>query len=166
MIIRGQQVFEEGRDINLIEIKIEGNKVKNLFDKHKDNKVRFKLIVLLIASSVVNDTEKTFLQTTGLKSAKCALLNEKYKEIIGIANLNQIENWDTLKQNSKWVDITFQEQIESKNTEHTLFSFISNKKEDVLGFLLKLVDSNSKIVKFADGERKFPILEFLIEFLG
>ena len=166
MIIRGQQVFEEGRDINLIEIKIEDNKVKNLFDKHKDNKVRFKLIVLLIASSVVNDAEKNFLQTTGLKSAKCSLLNEKNKQIVGIANLNQIENWNTLKQNSKWVDITFQEQIENKNTEHTLFSFISNKKEDVLGFLLKLVDSNSKIVKFADGERKFPILEFFIEFLG
>ena len=28
LIISGQQVFEEGRDINLIEIKIEGNRVR------------------------------------------------------------------------------------------------------------------------------------------
>ena len=65
----------------------------------------FKRIGLLLASSVINDTEKIFLQTTGLKSAKFAILNDEYK---GIANLNQIENWNTLKQTSRWVDITFQ----------------------------------------------------------
>ena len=79
LIIRGQQVFEEGRDINPIEIKTEDNRARNLFEKYKDNKVRFTLIGLLIASSVVNDTEKIFLQTTGLKSAKFALLNDDYK---------------------------------------------------------------------------------------
>ena len=131
-------MFEECREINPIEIKTEGNRVQNIFDKYKDNKVMFKLIGLMIASSVVNDTEKIFLQTTGLKSAKYALLNEEYKQIIGIANLNQIENWHPLKQSSKWVDITFQEQIENKNTEHPSFSFISNNKEDVLGFRLSL----------------------------
>ena len=170
LIIRGQQVFGEGRDINPIEIKIEGNRVRNLFEKYKDNKVGFKLIGLLIASSIVNDTEKIYLQTTGLKSAKYAFLNDEYKQIIGIVNLKQIENWDALKQSSKWVDITFQEQIENKNTHHPSFSFIlrfiSNNKEDMLDFSLKLVDSNSKIIKFADVEKKLPILEFIIEFLG
>ena len=165
LIIRGRQVFQEGRDINLIEIKIEDNRVRNLFEKYKDNKVRFKLIGLLVASSVVNDTEKIFLQTTGLNSAKYALLNDEYKQIIGIRNLKQIENWDAQKQSSKLVDITFQEQIENKNTLHPSFSFISNNKEDVLGFSLKLVDSNNK-VKFTEGEKKFPILEFIMEFLG
>ena len=57
LIIRGQQVFEEGRDINPIEIKIENNRVRNLFEKYKDNKVRFKLTELRIASSVVNNRE-------------------------------------------------------------------------------------------------------------
>ena len=166
LIIKGQQVFEEGRDINLIEIKIEDNRVRNLFEKYKDNKVRFKLIGLLIAGSVVNDTEKLFLQTTGLKSAKYALLNDEYKQIIGRANLKQIENWDALKQGSKRVNIIFQEQIENKNTLHPSFSFISKNKENVLGFSLKLVDSNNKIIKFADGEKKFLTLEFIIEFLG
>ena len=164
IIIRGQQVFEEGRDINPIEIKAEDNGVRNLFEKYKDNKVRFKLIGLLIASSVVNDTEKIFLQTTGLKSAKYALLNDEYKQIIGIANLKQIENWDALKQSSKWVNKTFQEQIENKNTLHPSFSFISNNKEDMLGF--SLVYSNNKIIKFVDGEKNFSILASIIEFLG
>ena len=33
LIIRGQQVFEKGRHINPIEIKIEDNRVRNLFEK-------------------------------------------------------------------------------------------------------------------------------------
>ena len=166
LIIRGQQAFEEGRDIDPIEIRIEDNRVRNLFEKYKDNKVRFKLIGLLIASSVVTDKEKIFLQTTGLKSVKYAHLNDEYKQIIGIGNLKQIVNWNALKQSSKWVDIKFQEQVENKNTLHPSFSFISNNKEDVLGFSLKLVGSNNKIIILTEGEKKFPILEFIIEFLG
>ena len=81
-------------------------------------------------------------------------------------NLKQVENWDALKESYKWVDITFQEQIENKNTLHPSLSYISNNKNDVLGFSLKLVDSNSKIIKFTEGEKKLPILEFIIEFLG
>ena len=165
VIVRGQQVFEESRKINPIEIKIEDNRIRNFFDKYKNEKVKFKLIRLLVASSVQNDTEKLFLQTTGLKSTKYALLNDKYKQIIGIVNLNQIENWDMLKQSSKWVDVTFREQRETKNTVHPSFSFISNNKEDMLSFSLKLVDTGNKIIKFAEGEKRFPILEFIIEFV-
>ena len=101
IIIRCQQIFEEGKKINPIEIKIEDNRIQNLFDNYKNSKIRFRPIRLLLASSIVHDTEKTFFQTTGLKSAKYALLNEEYKQIIGIANLNQIENWEILKTSSK-----------------------------------------------------------------
>ena len=96
---------------------------------------------------------------------KYALLNNKYKQLIGILNLNYHENWNGLKKSSRWVDVTFQEQIENKNTFHLSFSFISNNKEDFLSFSLKLVDTNNKITKFTKGEKKFPILEFLIEFI-
>ena len=106
----------------------------------------------------MNETEKIFLQTTGLKSAKYALLNEEYKQIIGMANLNQIENWEILKTSSNWFDIIFQEQKDNKNTLHPSFSFVSNNKDNVLNFSLKLVDYNIKIVKFTENE--------FIEFLG
>ena len=66
VIIRGKQVFEDRRKINPIEIKIEDNRIRNFFDKYKNSKVKFKLIGLLIASSVQTDTEKIFSQTKGL----------------------------------------------------------------------------------------------------
>ena len=34
---QGQQVFEDGREINPIEIKIEDNRIRNFFDKYKNN---------------------------------------------------------------------------------------------------------------------------------
>ena len=33
LIIRGQQGFEEGKEINPIETKIENNRIQNVFDK-------------------------------------------------------------------------------------------------------------------------------------
>ena len=110
-------------------------------------------------------TQRNIFTDSIFKSAKYALLNDEYKQIIGIVNLKQIENWDTLRQSSKWVDVTFEEQIENKNTPHPSFSFISNNKEDVFSFSLKLVGSDNKLIKFVKGEKKFPILEFIIEFV-
>ena len=146
--------------------KIEDNRIRNVFDRYTNNKVRLKPIGMLMASSVLNDTKKIFLQTTGLKSAMYALLNDDYKQIIGIISLDQVEKWDALKQTSKWVDITFQDQTDNENTVHPSFSFVSSNKEDVLNFNLKLADTNNKIIKLIEGEKKFPILEFIIEFLG
>ena len=77
LIIRGQQVIEVGRDINPIEIKIEDNRVRNLFEKYKDNKVRFKLIGLLLASSVVNDTEKNIFTNNWIKISKICTFKQR-----------------------------------------------------------------------------------------
>ena len=35
VMIRGQQVFEEGKDINPIEIRVEDNKIQNIFKTYK-----------------------------------------------------------------------------------------------------------------------------------
>ena len=48
-------------------------------------------------STIINNTEKIFLQTAGLSGAKYALINDKYKQIIGIINLNETQNWSEIK---------------------------------------------------------------------
>ena len=37
-----------------------------------------------------------------------------------------------------WVNVTFQEQKDNRNSEHLSFNFISNNKDDVLGFSLTI----------------------------
>ena len=45
--IRGQQNFEDDAVINPIEIKIENDKIQNMFEKYKKNTVKFSLKGLL-----------------------------------------------------------------------------------------------------------------------
>ena len=71
-----------------------------------------------------------------------------------------------LKKTSKWVNATFQEQTDNRNTSHPTFNFTANNNEDLLNFTLKLVDTENKLIKFEDGEKKFPIIDFIIEFLA
>ena len=97
IIASGEQGFEDGKEINPIEIKIENNKMQNIFDRFEKNKIRFKLSGILFASSIKNNTEKIFLQTAGLSGAKYALINEKYKQITGVINLNEIQNWPEIR---------------------------------------------------------------------
>ena len=120
----------------------------------------------MISSSVKNDIEKIFLQTVGLYDAKFGLINEKYKQTIGVINLNKMENWSKIKNKPKWVNVNFQEQSNNKNTHHFSYNVITNNKKDLLNFSLKLVDTDNNIIEFADGEKKFPIINFMIEFLA
>ena len=87
IIVRGQQGLEDGKEINPIETKIENNKMKNIFDRFDKNKIRLKLKGILFASTVKNNTEEIFLQKAGLSGAKYALINDKYKQIIGVIKL-------------------------------------------------------------------------------
>ena len=63
-------------------------------------------------------------------------------------NLNKMENWVKLKKKSTWVNVTFQEQKDNRNTLHPSFNFITNNKDDVLGFGLKLIDDDNKLIEF------------------
>ena len=116
-------------------------------------------------SSIKNNTEKIFLETAGLSGAKYVFINNKYKQMIGVINLNEIQNWSEIKKTFRWVNVAFQEQTDNGNTSHPSFNFTTNNKEDLLNFTLKLVDRENKLIEFQGGEKKFPIIDFIIEFL-
>ena len=60
--IRSKQNFEDDAEINPIEIKIENDKIQNMFEK---NPVKFTLEGLLFSSRIKNGTEKIFVTTGG-----------------------------------------------------------------------------------------------------
>ena len=72
---RRQQQFEENSEINPTEIKIENEKVQLLIQKYNKYIIRFKLESLAFSSSIKNNTEKIFLVTNALSSAKYSLIN-------------------------------------------------------------------------------------------
>ena len=92
---KGQQSFLYN-SINWIEIKIENDTVKNMIEKYKKNQAKFTLEGLLFSSSVQNDTEKIFITTAGLLDAKFSLIHGKIHQAIGVINLNEIDDWETI----------------------------------------------------------------------
>lgn len=55
ILIKGQQSFEDEAKINPIEMTIENDKILNLFEKYRNNSVKFKLEGLLFSISIKND---------------------------------------------------------------------------------------------------------------
>ena len=86
-------------------------------------------------------------------------------QIIGVINLNKTEKWDEIKNSSRWANISFQSQEENRQARHFLYNSLTRNKNDLLNFTVKLIDSNNKDIEFIDVEKKFPIINFLIEFL-
>ena len=90
--IHGQQNFEDNAEINLIKIKIENDKIQNMFKKYLKKSVKFSLEGLLFSSAIKNETEKIFVTVGGLMDAKYGLINRKLYQTIGVTNLNEIKN--------------------------------------------------------------------------
>lgn len=57
---KGQQKFEEEKNLNPIKIRIEKDRVQNILEKYKENAGRFKLEGLLISSGIKTKLIKYF----------------------------------------------------------------------------------------------------------
>ena len=77
----------------------------------------------MFSSSVQNDTKQIFATYRELNDEKVALINGKISNILGVINLNEIENWEYIKGKSLWVNVNFNSLGEAKSTDH--FCFLS-----------------------------------------
>ena len=164
--IRGQQNIEDDAEINPVQLKIENDKIQNMFEKYKKNSVKFSLEGLHYSSAIKNEMEKIFLTVGGLMDAKYSLINRKLYQTIAIINLNVIKNWNRIKKSSRWVNINFQAQGYNRDAKHFSYNIITKNMGDMLNFTLKLIDDENKEMKFEDKEKKFPIVNFLLEYLA
>ena len=73
-----------------------------------------------------------------------------------------INNWDEIKGQSMWINVTLEEQKEINNSRHICCLFTTKTLNDLLSFSIYLLDENKEIT-FADGEKinKFKIDVFL-----
>ena len=92
LIIRGQESFELQNQLNPVQIIINNDRVLNIFKKHKNSYYKLIPIGLLFSSSVQNDTKEIFVACRELNDAKAPFINDKISNILGVINLNKIEN--------------------------------------------------------------------------
>ena len=65
---------------------------------------------MLFPASVKNNTKQIFVTCRELNDVKKSLLNGKIYGLIGITDLQKINNWSNIKGKSLWVNAIFKEQ--------------------------------------------------------
>ena len=79
--------------LNPVKIELEDNRIINTLNKHKNARYRLMPLVFLFPASVKNDTEQIFITWRELNDAKNFLINRKTYGLLGIIDLNKINNW-------------------------------------------------------------------------
>ena len=83
--------------------------------------------------------------------------------ILGVINLNKIQNWEYIKVKSLQVNINFNSLEEVKSTEHFRFPFKTLPLNNLLSFSIYLIHDNNKPIEFTNDENKISISNFKID---
>lgn len=94
------------------------------------------------------------------------LINGKIYKILGIINLNQINNLNNTKGVSNWISVTFDKLENMQKIDHSGSSFKTNNLNDLLSFQFTLLDTNNKKIEFIGNQKKISILNFKIGILN
>ena len=109
--------------LNPVQIEINNDRILNMLKKHKNIYYKLKPKVLLFLSSIKNDTKQIFVTSRVLNNTNADLINGKIVNILGIINLNKINNWEHVKGKSLWVNANFDEPKQINNIDYVSFSF-------------------------------------------
>ena len=109
LFVRGHQDFDLYEQLNPLEIKITDDAVINKLNKYKQIKYKFTPLGLLLPASIQNDINQIFLTFQELNKAKTALTNGKIVSILGVVNLDEINEWNKIKGKSVWINANFED---------------------------------------------------------
>lgn len=104
-----------------------GDRILNALKKHKNVYDKLNPISILFPPSVTNDPKQISVTCRTLNDAKIALTNGKIYNMLGIINLNKINNCEYIKGKSLWVNVNFDIADQRNNSEHIYFSFKTHR---------------------------------------
>ena len=155
-----KQNFEIAAGLNPVQSEIEDDRVLKLLKKYRNVRYNLTPPEILFPASVKNDTEQIFIACRDLNDVKNVLINRNSYGLLGIIDLNKINNWEEIKGQPLWIKATLEEQKETNNSGHICFSFTALTQNDLLNFSINLIGDNNKHVEFKDNETKISILNF------
>ena len=85
---------------------------------------------------------------------------EKNHQATGVINLNEIDNLEKILKTSRWVNVSFQSQLDNSQMQYFSNNFVTKNSSDILDFGIKLVDDKNKDIEFADRKKKIPHCKF------
>ena len=94
VIICAQQNFDVDGELNPEKrIELEDDRIINILKKHKNARYKLAPLVFLFPASVINNTEQIIITCRELNDIKQSLINGKIYRLLGIIDLNKINNW-------------------------------------------------------------------------
>ena len=77
------------------------------------------------------------------------LINGKIYGLLGIIDLNKLNNWNEgVEGQSIWLNIALEKKSKINRRKHTSFLFITTSLNDLLSFSINLIDkNNNEIIK-------------------
>ena len=163
VIIRAQQNFDMGGGLNPVHIALEDDRKLNILKKYKNVLYRVTPLGLLFPATITNNTRQIFITEKELNGVKKSTVNGKIYDLTAIIDLDKIPNWAEIKDQSIWVNVSFKDQKEIKNTNHICFPFVTRSFNDLTSFSIYLQDNQNKKIEFNTEEKKISILNFQIE---
>ena len=154
IIIRGQQKFNLYDVLNPVQIQMNDDRILNALKKHKNVYDKLTPISILLPPSVTNDPKQIFVTCRTLNDAKIALTNVKIYNMLGIVNVNKINNCEYIEGKSLWVHVNFDIADQRNNNEHIYFSFKTSLLTDLPDFSINSVDGCNKAIEFNSGVKK------------
>ena len=110
-----------------------------------------------------NGTKQIFVTCRELNDAKVVPINGKISNILGVTNLNKIENWEYIKEKLLWVNVNFNRLEEVKSAGNFCFPFKTTSLSYLLSFSIYLIDDDNKPIEFVSSGNKISILHFKID---
>ena len=160
IIIRAQQNFDVAGGLNPIQIEIEDDRILNRFKKYKNVIYKITPLGLLFPATVTNDTQQIFITARELNGVKTSILNKKAFDLLAVIDLNKIDNWNEVKDQSIWTSVSFEDHKEINNNSHLCFPFVTRSFSDLISFTIFLQDDENKKIDFVSGEKKISIFNF------
>ena len=149
IIIRAQQ---DG-GLNPIQVEIKNNNIINLLKKYKNVVYKITPVGLLFPASLTNDTTQVFVLGKNLSGVKKSILNEKIFDILAVIDLNKINNWSDIKEQSICTNVVFKDHNDINNNSHLCFPFITRSFKDLTSFSIFLEDDTNKKIEFKSNKK-------------
>ena len=159
-LIHTQQNFEIV-GLNPVQIKIEDDRVLNIL-KYKNATYKLMPLGILFPALIKNNTEQVFITCRNINKVKKALIKSKIYSLIGIIDLKKFNNWEEIKGQSIWINVTLEEQKGINNSRNLCFPYSTKTLNDLLSFSIYLLDDNNQEITFEDNEKKISIPNFKI----
>ena len=165
--IQGIQKFSKFKQLNPLTIEIIDSEIRNNLSLYARSNYRytFRFIAnsLLFSSNLVEDTKTIFITTNSLLEAQTIFINDKNFQGLGAIYTSEIENWDDIKRVSTWTSATLTDSAIPIAAKHISLGFESKNLHSLLNFQYSLLNDKGELIKFRDGEKKVPSLNYSIQ---